>query len=52
MIEHVGHHVQNSLGILPEATNLRRRSDDRRSNEISVRLELQADCFAGVWPGR
>ena len=48
----IGHHVQNSLGILPEATNLRRRSDDRRSNEISVRLELQADCFAGVWPGR
>ena len=45
----IGHHVQNSLGILPEATNLRRHSDERRSNEISVRLELQADCFAGVW---
>src|SRR5438874_485945 len=45
----VGHHVQNSLGILPEATKLRRHSDERRSNEISVRLELQADCFAGVW---
>jgi predicted metalloprotease len=45
----IGHHVQNSLGILQEATNQRRRSDERRSNEISVRLELQADCLAGVW---
>ena len=45
----VGHHVQNELGILPEATNQRQRSDQRRSNEISVRLELQADCLAGVW---
>jgi predicted metalloprotease len=45
----VGHHVQNSLGILGEATNQRARSDQRRSNEISVRLELQADCLAGVW---
>lgn len=45
----VGHHVQNLIGILPKANELRERSDERRSNEISVRIELQADCFAGVW---
>jgi uncharacterized protein len=45
----VGHHVQNSLGILQEANNQRAQSDERRSNAVSVRLELQADCLAGVW---
>lgn len=45
----VGHHIQNLLGILPKANALRERSDERRANEISVRIELQADCFAGVW---
>ena len=48
----VGHHVQNELGILEAANAERARSDKRRSNAISVRLELQADCFAGVWANR
>ena len=45
----IGHHVQNELGILQAAHAERARSDPRRSNAISVRVELQADCFAGVW---
>ena len=45
----IGHHVQNELGILGKAAAERARSDQRRSNAISVRVELQADCFAGVW---
>jgi predicted metalloprotease len=45
----VGHHVQNLLGILPKANQLRERSSEREANAISVRIELQADCFAGVW---
>ena len=45
----IGHHVQNELGILGRAHAERARSDQRRSNAISVRIELQADCFAGVW---
>jgi len=45
----VGHHVQNLLGIAESVTATRERSDDRQSNALSVRLELQADCFAGVW---
>jgi uncharacterized protein len=45
----VGHHVQNLLGIAESVTAARERSDDRQSNALSVRLELQADCFAGVW---
>lgn len=44
----VGHHVQNLLGILDEAHAKMQRVNDRESNEISVRLELQADYFAGV----
>jgi uncharacterized protein len=45
----VGHHVQNLLGILPKAHELQARSDPTRANAVSVRLELQADCLAGVW---
>ncbi|POR48116.1 KPN_02809 family neutral zinc metallopeptidase [Bosea psychrotolerans] len=45
----VGHHVQNLIGILPKANQLRERSSERDANAISVRIELQADCFAGVW---
>jgi predicted metalloprotease len=45
----VGHHVQNMLGIAESVTAARERSDDRQSNALSVRLELQADCFAGAW---
>ena len=45
----VGHHIQNLIGILPKANELRERSNERDANAISVRIELQADCFAGVW---
>lgn len=45
----VGHHVQNVLGISGQVSRLQRQVDEVRANELSVRLELQADCFAGVW---
>ncbi|MBV9964405.1 MAG: zinc metallopeptidase [Alphaproteobacteria bacterium] len=45
----VGHHVQNSLGILPAARREEAAGDRRGANAISVRVELQADCLAGVW---
>ncbi len=48
----VGHHVQNVLGILPKTTEMRRRLGERESNALSVRVELQADCFAGIWANR
>lgn len=48
----VGHHVQNLLGILGKINAQRERSRDTQANALSVRLELQADCFAGVWAMR
>ncbi len=48
----VGHHVQNLLGILGKADAQRSRASDAQGNAISVRLELQADCLAGVWATR
>ncbi len=45
----VGHHVQNLLGISGKVDNARRRASQSQANALSVRLELQADCFAGVW---
>lgn len=45
----VGHHVQNLLGISDKISALQARSSERDSNALSVELELQADCFAGVW---
>jgi predicted metalloprotease len=45
----IGHHVQNELGILRRAADERAGTDRRRSNAISVGVELQADCVAGVW---
>jgi len=45
----VGHHVQNLLGISDRVASLQRGSDRRGGNALSVALELQADCFAGVW---
>ena len=44
----LGHHVQNQLGVA-ERVNELSREDPGRANELSVRQELQADCFAGVW---
>jgi len=43
-----GHHVQNLLGTLPEVNRLQQERPDQ-ANELSVRLELQADCYAGIW---
>lgn len=45
----VGHHIQNVLGILPKVQQARARMSEADSNALSVRTELQADCFAGVW---
>ena len=46
----VGHHVQNLLGILPKASSAQRAAGSKAAaNRIQVRVELQADCFAGVW---
>ena len=45
----VGHHVQHQLGLTDKVDNARRRSSEKEANAMSVRLELQADCFAGVW---
>jgi len=45
----VGHHVQNLTGIMERFGPQSQRMDERSRNAMSVRLELQADCFAGVW---
>ncbi len=45
----VGHHVQNLLGTTSKMDQARQRSSEREFNALSVRLELQADCFAGIW---
>ena len=45
----VGHHVQTLLGISDKVQNARRGADRTQANALSVRLKLQADCFAGVW---
>jgi predicted metalloprotease len=45
----VGHHVQNLLGISDKVHALQERSGKTQANQASVRLELQADCLAGVW---
>lgn len=45
----IAHHVQNQLGILGQAHRLRTQMGQAESNQISVRIELQADCFSGVW---
>jgi len=45
----VGHHVQNQLGITEKVTQQRGRASRASSNALSVLVELQADCFAGIW---
>jgi uncharacterized protein len=45
----VGHHVQNLLGITGKVDGMRGRVSEQQMNALSVRVELQADCFAGVW---
>ena len=48
----VGHHVQNLLGISSKVQNAQRSMGKTEGNQLSVRLELQADCFAGIWAHR
>ena len=48
----VGHHVQNLLGITAKMDGMRERMSQTQYNGMSVRLELQADCFAGVWANK
>lgn len=46
----VGHHVQNLLGILPQVNQMQQAANSKaQANALSVKLELQADCFAGIW---
>ena len=45
----VGHHVQNLFGTLTQVHRLQSRSSRTEANQLSVKLELQADCYAGVW---
>jgi len=45
----IGHHVQTLLGISEKVSSLQAQSSEAEANELSVRMELQADCFSGVW---
>lgn len=45
----IGHHVQDELGILEETTRMRQSMSEADANAVSVRVELMADCLAGVW---
>jgi predicted metalloprotease len=45
----VGHHVQHLLGIAEQVQNLRQQVSETQANELSVMMELQADCLAGIW---
>ncbi|MDQ6924270.1 MAG: zinc metallopeptidase [Pseudomonadota bacterium] len=45
----VGHHVQNQLGLMAQVQQKAEGASDRARNDLSVRQELQADCFAGIW---
>ena len=45
----VGHHIQNVIGVMDKVNAQKQQSDEVTGNALSVRVELQADCFAGVW---
>jgi uncharacterized protein len=45
----VGHHVQNITGVLPKFNEMRQQMRETEANRMSIRVELQADCFAGIW---
>ncbi len=45
----VGHHIQNQLGTMGKVSRAQARSSETQRNKLSVSLELQADCFAGIW---
>ncbi|MDI3376976.1 neutral zinc metallopeptidase [Acinetobacter sp. V89_7] len=48
----VGHHIQNLLGISSQVQRAQAQANRIQANQLSVRLELQADCFAGIWANR
>ena len=48
----IGHHVQDALGITAKVDQMRQRQNEVQNNALSVRVELQADCLAGVWANR
>ncbi len=48
----VGHHVQNLMGLTDKVDSMRGRVSQTQQNALSVRLELQADCFAGIWANK
>ena len=48
----IGHHVQNQLGVLQRVQDQQRGMDKAKANSLQVRVELQADCFAGIWANR
>ena len=48
----IGHHVQNQLGLLPKVQEAQSGMDKAEANALQVRVELQADCLAGVWANR
>lgn len=48
----IGHHVQNLMGVTDKVQSARQQANEVTSNQLSVRQELQADCFAGVWANR
>jgi len=48
----IGHHVQNLLGLLPKVQQAQHAMDKAEANSLQVRVELQADCLAGVWANR
>ena len=48
----IGHHVQNQLGVLPQVQEQQRGMDKAGANSLQVRVELQADCLAGIWANR
>ncbi|NUH66615.1 neutral zinc metallopeptidase [Sulfitobacter sp. S0837] len=45
----VAHHVQNEIGVLPQVSQMRQQSSEVEANALTVRLELMADCFSGIW---
>ena len=48
----IGHHVQNLIGLSDQVQQARQKGSEAEANALSVRLELQADCFAGIWAHR
>ncbi|WP_212515015.1 KPN_02809 family neutral zinc metallopeptidase [Acinetobacter soli] len=48
----VGHHIQNLLGISSQVQRAQAQANRTQANQLSVRIELQADCFAGIWANR